>query len=166
MIDVNDPRYVHVYDTIGRTLQAIQIAEKFFLAVLNFTGSTVTWESVAAENVANRKSPMGRVLERLRKRAEIKPEFEEFLVNFIELRNEFVHNLIGNFEVPKDRRKIVKFCRTMHEEAEALTFTCEAILRTWGAPLIVGRIFTPSNPVVARLMAEVPAQIQQKKAPQ
>jgi hypothetical protein len=82
----------------GLTLLCIQAAEhelSFMLRWVFPTDPGMNLKALYAQDSAGQKRTLGQLLNELRKRVEIQPDFKNMLLEFLELRNRFVHHLFN-----------------------------------------------------------------------
>ena len=89
------PNHEDVYSLMGFTLSYIQSVErnmKFVTTYVLQDGDSLTLEKLESINKKERKKALGYFIGKIRDRASLFPNFEELLSEFLNKRNDFVHN--------------------------------------------------------------------------
>lgn len=92
---MHQPNEHDVYSLIGFTLTYIQSVERNirFCTTFVLQGNTeLTWETLQHINGQERKKALGYFVGKIKERAQLFPAFEELLNDFLQQRNDFVHN--------------------------------------------------------------------------
>ena len=89
------PNEHDVYSLIGFALTYIQSVERNIRFCTTFVlqgDAELTWETLQRLEGQERKKALGYFLGKVKERAQLLPAFEELLDNFLQNRNDFVHN--------------------------------------------------------------------------
>lgn len=92
---MHQPNEHDVYSLIGFTLTYIQSVERNikFCTTFVLQGETeLTWETLQHINGQERKKALGYFVGKVKERAQLFSAFEELLNDFLQKRNDFVHN--------------------------------------------------------------------------
>ena len=87
--------------SVGLTLLSIQGCEHVIDFMLHWvfpSNPNLDLKALAAMDAKKQKKTLGQLLSELRKRAEIHPHVDSMLVEFLTLRNRFVHRLFNERE--------------------------------------------------------------------
>ena len=94
--DVSEAKQNEILAGIGGTLIIVQMAEKILQFCMTYVlqrEGGLSLESLRAQTAEEAKKTLGYFLSELRKRADLEPQFDEKLKDFLAMRNQFVHNL-------------------------------------------------------------------------
>jgi hypothetical protein len=119
--------------SVGMTLLAVQWTERILEAALpvSFSKGAMTYTSVKADQAALRRKTLGNLTRALGERAELRPEFEALLNEFVESRNVFAHHLGARFDVgaPEGKRGALLFCGRLEAVARGVAEALSGTLR-------------------------------------
>jgi len=108
----------------GISIGLVQHAESILKNALQLAfspGSQMTLESIASDETGLRRATLGRLLNELRRRADIAPDFEAKLDEFLQHRNVFVHGLLldplFSWRTTDGRERLIGFLGALAGEA-------------------------------------------------
>lgn len=85
-----------ILNMTGGTMILLQVVEqqiKLCCAAIRLDGLKLTFEDVLSTNPSRRKKTLGQLIKALKQNGIFVPEFEGRLTDFVNSRNEFIHNL-------------------------------------------------------------------------
>ena len=122
---------------IGLLLGILQHAEHAINVSLAwvFTDQPVTLEQIAFFKPSKQKSTLGALLRKLRERANVDDEFDDFVTTFLEDRNRFVHRLFTedgyNLSEAKDVAHIREFVDSLTDRSTIVLAAFHAFIEIW-----------------------------------
>jgi hypothetical protein len=152
---------------MGRTLFTVQTAERTLKAALRYLGlgDPPDWSAVDAEQSVNYKSPIGPLLQKLRQRATVAPEFSQVLTNFLSKRNTFVHHFQETYRIrtPEDRDLAIAFLKSLEGDAAVTIVVLQAAALEWSAHLLGDELDVRIPPMVARILPTLDQHVSRRK---
>jgi len=122
---------------MGLCLLHIQAAEHVIKLTLQHVirNDSITLEMLEAVEEAERKKTLGYFLAKLRKRADLVPEFDEMLQKFLGRRNTFAHNLSEipgwSLETEEGRQVAIKWLDETYQLTEQISKVFWGLVRVW-----------------------------------
>jgi hypothetical protein len=118
---------------IGSTLLAVQWTERILKATLPvaYLAEPMTASSLDADEMALEKKPLGALARALRARADVRPEFDELLAEFVRERNVLAHHFEMRFALAtiEGRRSAHAFCEKLQHLAQTIAESLSDALR-------------------------------------
>lgn len=118
---------------IGSTLLAVQWTERILKATLPvaYPAEPMTANSLDADDVALGKKTLGTLARALRARADLRPEFDELLAEFVSERNVLAHHLEARFALTtiEGRSSAHAFCDKLQHLAKTIAESLSDALR-------------------------------------
>jgi hypothetical protein len=135
---MHQPNEHDIYSLIGFTLTYIQSVERNikFCTTFVLQGDTaLTWERLQYIQGQEKKKALGYFLVKVRERAQLFPAFEELLNEFLQKRNDFVHNQdkIPGWNLSNEEGALVarKFVVSLLRQAHMVNEIFAALVNKW-----------------------------------
>lgn len=121
---------------IGLTLVELQGVEKLLRSCIGLVFQDADGNPLAdLRNPKSRRKTMGQFMTILRQKSSIDPTFDEVLSNFLDRRNQFIHDLLGNklfrLTSPNGRQHVRLFIDRLRSETDLVGKFMMGALMGW-----------------------------------
>jgi hypothetical protein len=156
---MHQPNEHDIYSLIGFTLTYIQSVERNikFCTTFVLQGDTeLTWERLQHIDGLERKKALGYFLGKVKERAQLFPAFEELLNEFLQKRNDFVHNQdkIAGWNLSTAEGVLVarKFVVSLLRQAHIVNEIFAALVTKWQ---VQAKLDAPTTPELQAYLEEI-----------
>lgn len=132
-------QHQEILAAMGILLKTLQTVEKLIKAtiiiILPEDGIPLDLERLLAQDKKHARSVLGALLKELRKRADIDPSFDKILSEFLDMRNDFIHDLdrVPGFDLGTKEGRIVaiNFINKLMKHTDTIMKMLFGLGRAW-----------------------------------